>query len=147
MNFNQAVEDLTFGIITVSLGIAFILVDKSTNNYQEFKQTKPMQISREGADTSIYGNRYINLLARAWHDHLHLRHHKSFSEEDELFIARQQRGIMFNTLVLNGIPKERARQAADLIFADIYEQVKYYYKHNEYVPDQISFIKDHFGIQ
>lgn len=139
--WNQAIEDLTFGIIQVSKNIKFKIADKTTNNYTKFSQEKELVISREGCTTSIYGNAYVNILARAWHDTLHIRHHKSFGLEDETLIAKIQRGQMYNTLVLNKIPKDRAELASTILFIDIYEQVKYYYENNKFVDNQVHFVK------
>lgn len=139
--WNQAIEDLTFGIIHLSKDIKFTIADTTTNNYSKFSQEKELVISREGCATSIYGNVYINILARAWHDTLHIKHHKGFTIEDETLIAKIQRNTMFNTLVLNAIPKDRAEIASTILFIDIYEQVKFYYENNKFVDSQIEFVK------
>jgi hypothetical protein len=70
--WNQAIEDLTLGIIELTRDIKFKISDKTTNNYNTFLAEPSLTISREGCYKTIYGNPYVNILARAWHDTLHL---------------------------------------------------------------------------
>lgn len=139
--WNQAIEDLTLGIIELTRDIKFKISDKTTNNYNTFLAEPSLTISREGCYKTIYGNPYVNILARAWHDTLHISKHKSFSLEDELAIAKLQKGTLFNTLVLNGIPTDRAELASIILFIDIYEQALYYDKTKNFVGNQLDFVK------
>jgi len=145
--WSLAIEWLTKGIIEETKNLKFEVRDKTTNNYKEFVKENILSyivVSREGSDKTIYGNSYINILARVWHDYIHLKYYKEFTEEDELFVAKIQRGEMFNTLMLLGADRTIAKNASDILFADIYEQVKYYYKHGKFVDDQLNFIKNKF---
>lgn len=146
----QAIEDLTFAVVEITkhIPITFKIEDTTTNSHTEmvedYNKTKVLTVSRDGCDTSIYGNAYINILARVWHDHIHLTRHKSFNTEDELFVAKLQRGKVYNTLAQAGISADRCEAAARLIFIDIYDQVKYYEEHKQFVPDQKKFVSDIF---
>lgn len=147
-SYKQAIIDLTEFIVT-NYGVEkFKVAETTTNNFLEFKaETEEnggiITVSKEGCETSIYGNVYINLLARLWHDKLHLKHNKDFSVSDEIFVADAQRDEVYRFVEgLHG--KDRAINASVLIWIDIYEQIVYYEKYKKFVDNQEEFVYGKF---
>lgn len=147
-SYKLAIRDLTEFIVTHYGSECFKMADTTTNSFSEFKaETKAnngiITVSLEGCETSIYGNVYINLLARLWHDKLHLKHNKDFSLYDEIYIADIQRDEVYNYIKLR-YNEDRALNASVLIWVDIYEQIVYYELNKKFVDNQEQFVYDRF---
>lgn len=147
-SYKLAIRDLTEFITKHYGSECFKVADITTNNFSEFKaETKEnddiITVSLEGCETSIYGNIYINLLARLWHDKLHLKHNKDFSLYDEIYIADMQRDEVYNYIKIK-YNEDRALNASVLIWVDIYEQIVYYETNKKFVDNQEQFVYDKF---
>lgn len=147
-SYKLAIRDLTEFIVAHYGSECFKVADTTTNSFSEFKaETKANEgiitVSLEGCETSIYGNIYINLLARLWHDRLHLKHNKDFSLYDEIYIADIQRDEVYNYIKLR-YNEDRALNASVLIWVDIYEQIVYYETNKKFVVNQEQFVYGKF---
>ena len=147
---DQAISDLSHAILTITQrdNIKYTLKPNTTNNFDlmvdSYNKSGILEVSIEGCDTSIYRSPAVNLLARVFHDRIHIQKSLDFSEEHELKIARIQRGEIFNQCKLAGLSNLRASRAAILLYLDIAEQVKYFYKYNKFVEDQYTFVIERF---
>lgn len=144
---NKAINDLSFAIMHLSQNVKFKIHKETTNSFEvmknDYEKTKILKVSSSGSENSIYKNKYINILARVFHDKIHLEHNLNFSKEDEISVARIQFSIVKNFL-LKYTTYENATNAAMLLFIDIKDQVDYYYKYNKFVKNQYKFVKKRF---
>ena len=147
---DQTISDLSHAILAITQrdNIKYTLKPHTTNNFDlmvaNYHKSGILEVSIEGCDTSIYKSPAVNLLARVFHDRVHIQKSLDFSEEHELKIAKIQRGEIFNQCKLAGLSNLRASRAAILLYIDIAEQVKYYYKYNKFVEDQYTFVIERF---
>lgn len=147
---DQAISDLSHAILAITQrdSIEYTIKPSTTNNYdlmvENYNKSKVLEVSIEGCDTSIYRSPAVNILARVFHDRIHIQKSLDFSEEHELTIAKIQRGEIFNQCKLMGLSNLRASRAAILLYLDIAEQVKYYYRHNKFVGNQYEFVMERF---
>jgi hypothetical protein len=143
--FNNAIFLLTKFIIQRTNGIEFTIKETTTNNYEEFiKIGKPYEISLEGCSNTIYGNEYINVLARVWHDDIHYWHRLDFGFEDEYEVCIVQCRTLLLWCIENSKDKQTTLDAMQLIYEDIIGQYEYYIKHNEFVPNQYKYVYNRF---
>ena len=143
--FNNAILLLTEFIIQRTSGIEFTIKETTTNNYKEFMRVgKPYEISLEGCNNTIYGNDYINILGRVWHDDIHYWNRLDFGFEDE----KKVYGIQSRELLIWSIENFRDKQetidAMQILYEDIVGQYEYYLKHNEFVPNQYKYVYNRF---
>ena len=147
---DQAISDLSHAILAITQrdNIKYTLKPHTTNNYglmvDNYNKSGILEVSIEGCDTSIYKSPAVNLLARVFHDRVHIQKSLDFSEEHELKIAKIQRGEIFNQCKLAGLSNLRASRAAILLYIDIADQVKYFYKYNKFVENQYTFVIERF---
>lgn len=147
---DQSISDLSHAILAITQrdNIEYTLKPHTTNNYAlmvaNYHNTGILEVSIEGCDTSIYRSPAVNLLARVFHDRVHIQKSLDFSEEHELRIAKIQRGEIFNQCKLMGLSNIRASRAAILLYLDIADQVSYFYKYNKFVEDQYTFVMERF---
>lgn len=145
--FKVAVRDLTEFIVHRTQGINFVVANKTTDSFKKFKEESTrdgfITVSLEGCDNSIYGNVYINVLARVWHDEIHLKHNLNFMEFDETIVAKVQQEEVFQFIKAK-YGCTRAYYASKLIWIDIYEQVVYYRNTKEFVENQYEFVFNKF---
>lgn len=147
---DQSISDLSHAILAITQrdNIEYTLKPHTTNNYSlmvaNYHNTGILEVSIEGCDTSIYRSPAVNLLARVFHDRVHIQKSLDFSEEHELRIAKVQRGEIFNQCKLMGLSNIRASRAAILLYLDIADQVSYFYKYNKFVEDQYTFVMERF---
>lgn len=147
---DQTISDLSHAILAITQrdNIEYTLKPHTTNNYAlmvaNYHNTGILEVSIEGCDTSIYRSPAVNLLARVFHDRVHIQKSLDFSEEHELRIAKIQRGEIFNQCKLMGLSNIRASRAAILLYLDIADQVSYFYKYNKFVEDQYTFVMERF---
>ena len=90
-----------------------------------------IEVSTEGCDTAIYGT-VPNIAFRFWHDCIHCELRRDFSLAGEKAVIEYQIQELFEYGISNG--------AMNIFMADTIGQVRYYYKHNEFVKDQARFI-------
>lgn len=121
---NQAIYDLSEFIVDRTKNTTFKVSEHTTNSFKAFKaevvaNNGIINVSLEGSETSIYGNKYLNTLARV--------------QKEEVY-----QFLKFRVGVL------RAHYASTLIWLDIMEQVKYYNETGLFVDNQIEFISNKF---
>lgn len=145
--FKQAVQDLTQAVCSLYGGIVFDVQPKTPNNYEklkeQFKTHGYISISNEGCDNTIYGNSFVNILARVWHDRWHLTLDLDFSLDNERKVAIKQYEECYMYL-LGRIGRYRALKASMLLFIDIVAQAEYYELFEEYVDNQLQFVSNLF---
>ena len=88
-------------------------------------------ISKEGSNKNINGSEVNNVL-RFWHDDTHVTLNKSFSEKGELAVIKEH--------LKDGKEYGLSNLALFILKADTEGQVKYYFKHKEFVNNQAAFI-------
>lgn len=145
---NQAIYDLSEFIVDRTKTTTFKVSEHTTNSFKAFKaevvaNNGIINVSLEGSETSIYGNKYLNTLARVWHDLIHIEYNLSFNEADETVVARIQKEEVYQDLKFK-VGVLRAYYASTLIWLDIMEQVKYYNETGLFVDNQIDFISNKF---
>ena len=143
----NAITLLTEFIVHRTKNIEFKVVETTTNNYEEFKEQSKngLEISSEGCKNSIYGNAYINILARVWHDDVHLLIEKDFSLEDEIEVCEMQIDELLRWYINTGrSDSQLLLDTVLLIEIDIKRQREYYEKHKEFVENQMKFVKHLF---
>lgn len=143
--FDKAVALLTEFIIHRTKNVEFYTKETTTNNYEEFvKIGQPYEISLEGCSDTIYGNQYINVLARVWHDDIHYWHGLDFSFEGEKKVCGVQEIEILNWSIENQKDRQITLDAMQLIYEDIVGQYEYYIKHNTFVPNQYKYVYARF---
>ena len=145
--FEKAIENLTRVVVVATKHIDnFEIKEKTTNNFKEFmKQGYPLQISSEGCDNTIYGNRYINQLARVWHGYYHLEQAIDFSLQSEIDVFEHQKQDIIN-VIQRYSTREEIADAIELLRIDIVEQAKYYDTNHKFLDNQYNFAKRHFEL-
>lgn len=138
-DFNKAVKEikqfLKFMHNKYKLqGWSFFPTSEAPENFKALKErtsNKRIPIADYGSDTSIYGKKY-NTMFRFYHDVIHLEYNKGFSSKDETFVAKKhiQDGISFGLSSL----------AIEILWADTYGQVKYYFNNKSFVNNQLDFV-------
>lgn len=135
-------------IKTRTLGIEYGVEPKTTNNWEKFKvQTKTngyITVSGYGCDRTIYSTREINILARLWHDTLHLELDVGFDLESEKIVAEKQCQEVYDWLIENDFPDNIAQSAYSIIYHDIVSQAEYYERYARFVPYQKEFVISKF---
>lgn len=143
--FDKAVALLTEFIIYRTKNIEFYTKETTTNNYEEFvKIGQPYEISLEGCSDTIYGNQYINVLARVWHDDIHYWNKLDFGFKDEQAVCLLQSNELLQWCIDTSKDKEATLDAMQLIYEDIVGQYEYYLKHNAFVPNQYKYVYARF---
>lgn len=146
--YNQAITDLTEYVVHITKDEKFEIAEKTTNNFEKFKaetieRNGNILVSSEGCTNTIYGNKFINILARVWHDRVHLEFDKDFSEHDEIKVASVQQ-LEVKEFITGKYNADRGYFAGLLIWLDIYEQVVYYKETGKFAENQAEFIKNKF---
>lgn len=145
--YEVAVRDLTEFIVAKTKDSKFIMNETTTNNFDKFKEEYNedgfITVSLEGCNNTIYGNAYVNVLARVWHDEIHLRHNLDFTGQDEIVVAKVQQDEVFQ-FIKKKYSNTRAYYASKLIWIDIYEQVIYYKETKQFVEHQETFVLNKF---
>ena len=119
----------------IKKGKSYNVTDKPMNGYKamqaQYDTTNHITVSSEGCDTAIYGT-VPNIAFRFWHDCIHCELRRDFSLAGEKAVIEYQIQELFEYGISNG--------AMNIFMADTVGQVRYYYKHNEFVKDQARFI-------
>lgn len=98
----------------------------------EWYSGRTYRVSSEFCDGTIYGSAESNQAFRFWHDASHVLNDLSFSEHDEVVMARIQARVMYR--------KTASVLMARLIFCDIAGQVAYVQATGgQYPADQSAF--------
>ena len=140
LRFNKAVLIITEFLVKKKGQIPFLIVENATNNYREFfKIGRPFKVSLEGCDNTIYGNQYINLLSRIWHDEVHLNNNYNFSYYGETETCRKQVVEIAKWLSNKDEYLEYILDIVDILEIEIIEQYKHYATTGMYVENQYEF--------
>ena len=119
----------------IKKGTTYNVTDKPMNGYRamqaQYDTTNHITVSSEGCDTAIYGT-VPNIAFRFWHDCIHCELRRDFSLAGEKAVIEYQIQELFEYGISNG--------AMNIFIADTLGQVRYYYKHKEFVKDQARFI-------
>lgn len=143
--FKRAVTNLSYVVDVMSKDIKWIIVFKSTDNFERFmKIGRPFHISEQGCNTSIYGNAIMNMKARAWHDDHHMKSKLPFDLRGEHVVCTRQKADVWDVLHKNGVPTRDIKDAMLLIQIDIVEQFNYFVEHDKFVKNQKKFVKKLF---
>lgn len=148
LRFDRAIMGITEFLANRRNIRPFVIAEKTTNSFKEFKQEVEnnngmMIISSEGCEKTIYGNAYLNILARAWHDEIHLAHNLDFSMKDEFLVSDIQSGQLRNSTE----DVQLGDDMATIIELDIKGQVIYYDRYKEFVDNQLLFVKRLFIVK
>ena len=138
-DFNQAVEDIKLFLLDMALkarqrGWSFTTTDNAPESYSALKAVsvdKCIHIPDYGSDTSIYGKE-INTLFRFYHDVTHLENGWSFSEASETLTAKKHEA--------DAIEFGLSPLALEILWADTFGQVAYYFKRKQFVNNQLDFV-------
>jgi len=116
----------------LELGQGVSLADRAPNSWADLTTSglNDLHVWPGASDKCIYGKPEVNHALRYWHDRIHLEYDLSFSLEDELIVAE---------IHLESLHDDSHKR---IVYADIAEQVRYYYQHGEYVADQRNFIEN-----
>lgn len=146
--FNNAINLIEDFLINYRSNYNFILEDHTTNNFntlkEEVKRDKFIRISEEGNNKSIYNRSYFNTIARLWHDTIHLNNDLDFSLEDEKIVGYIQIMDINDHGDKIGSCTQTIEDAKEIIYHDIINQVKYYYKNKKFVDNQKKFVYSKF---
>lgn len=115
-------------------GYSYTVTEEATDSFLslvEDSKSKHINISSIGCDTSIYSP-IVNLQFRFWHDCTHCLLNSDFSLEGETKVINYH----LQELKMLGL----SSGALALFHADTIGQVRYYYKHKQFVKDQYAFI-------
>lgn len=93
---------------------------------------KAIPIYSGGSGKTIYGDKNTNYDFRAFHDMIHITYNLTFKKNDEFLVG----AIQAVKLMQSGASVNDSM----LVFADVIGQVKYYFKYNKFVDNQIGFI-------
>jgi len=146
--FNNAVSLIQDFLTQYKLTYKFIVKDQTTNNYKKFKketlETGIMLVSSEGCENTIYTDKKFNIIARVWHDHVHLKHDLDFSYKCEITTAQHQIDEIVRYMDARGTDCVMQNDVKELIYHDIITQAKYYKNTGEFVNNQYKFVYSHF---
>jgi hypothetical protein len=99
---------------------------------------KSMPISSLFCENSIYGKPEINVMSRAWHDHIHLSNNFGFDLNGEVKTAFKQ---------ASELPSDWHYER-NLILIEVIAQVQYALENDSFVEDQRDFtIKTFYGVE
>jgi len=93
---------------------------------------RDIPISRQGCNQTVYDSVPTNLLARFWHDVMHITLGKNFTFEQEVEVIRSQLMVL-QSKGLSGLAQE-------IFWADWYGQSLYYEHKGEFVKNQNAFM-------
>jgi len=132
--------------------IEYEIESTTTNSWEEFKKETEkngyITVSMDGCDTSIYDNAVVNRMARVWHDKVHLNNNLSFSLKDEIEVTKIQQEDIYDYVKEVKLKDNQdfnikiLELAQKIIYIDVAEQLKYYYKHKKFVENQKTFVQN-----
>ena len=126
----------------------FKLEDHTTNNYDQFKKDTLkdgyMKVLTKGCEKTIYNDPKFNIIARVWHDNIHLNSDLNFSVEDEKIVAYLQIAGIEEYATNVGYNCITIEDVKEIIYHDIIAQVEYYEKNKIFVDDQKKFVYSKF---
>lgn len=89
-------------------------------------------ISNQHCANTIFGNIDTNLMFRAWHDAIHIKHDLPFTLEGEIAVYNIMQAELHNSYYLEKL----------LLYADIVGQTLYFNKYNKFPDNQREFVID-----
>ena len=147
--FETAVNALQEFVVNYESSNKFKVVDReTTNDFKKFKDevTKNgfMRITSLGCDNTIYSKGYYNIIARVWHDDLHLKNDLDFSLEDEKKVCYLQIEEISKYLLKEGFNQCTVEDVKEVLYFDIIGQAKEYEKIQKFVENQKEFVFNRF---
>jgi len=142
--YSEGIQALERVILYVTQNVMYGTAEKTTNNFEEFKEETEkngfITVSKESCKNTIYSSAQMNVLARLFHDKIHLAFDLDFSPRNEEIVAGIQAGIIYTNALQLGYSEEVSTIASRIIYADIVAQAEYYQETGEFVAHQKSFI-------
>lgn len=146
--FNDAVKVIELFLEGYKSAYKYELAYRTTNNFDTFKkeiaETGVMLVSNEGNSNTIYTHPTYNILARVWHDNVHLKHDLDFSLESEVRTCQHQLEELRIALNNMGVSPIIINDAMELIYHDIIGQATHYADTREFVIEQKLFVFNRF---
>ena len=138
-DFDLAIGELKLFLQTMAFraqqrGWSFHATSAAPESYKDLKamsKDKCIPIADYGSDSSIYGKE-INTLFRFYHDVTHLENDWSFNQESETLTAEKHRQ--------DGIEYGLSSLALQILWADTFGQVQYYFRNKRFVNNQLDFV-------
>jgi hypothetical protein len=97
-----------------------------------------------GGDHGLLGFKH-NVLFRAIHDSMHIKHNLGFNKKDELKLSKITEQVFYELALAWGLSEYEALNIRKLINIEISGQIEYYYKYNKYVDDQTAYTINAWG--
>lgn len=138
-DFNKAVDEIKVFLAAmadkcIERGWSFYATSNAPESFNALKSdtiNKRIPIADYGSDTSIYG-KDINTLFRFYHDVTHLENDWSFSKQGETnTVTKHQEDAKAYGL---------SQLALQILWADTYGQVEYYFENKRFVNNQLDFV-------
>ena len=149
--FNNAINSIENFLTDYRGDYKFKLADKTTDNFLSFKnetlKNGYITISKQGNDKTIYTKSTYNIIARLWHDNLHLQHNLDFSIDDEKIVCYLQIAELETYLVKRGVSPCTIQDATEIIYHDIIGQVDFYANNKKFVDNQMKFVYSRFLVK
>ena len=138
-DFDLAIGELKLFLQTMAFraqqrGWSYYATSDAPESYKDLKdmtKDKCIPIADYGSDSSIYGKE-IHTLFRFYHDVTHLENDWSFNQESETLTADKHRE--------DGIAYGLSPLALQILWADTFGQVQYYFRNKRFVNNQLDFV-------
>ena len=144
VRFNHAINYIQAFLNQYEGNYKFKLVDKTTNNFNTFKnetlKNGYMLVSNQGNDKTIYDHAKYNVIARVWHDNIHLKHNLDFSVHDEKIVGFLQMEEIETFLDKRGVCTCDILDVKEILYHDVIGQVSYYETKKQFVNNQRKFV-------
>ncbi len=98
-----------------------------------------MAVWSGGSDDTIFGDKEVNYMMRAWHDFCHLAGNHEFTLDGEIAAARMQCGQIEQAYG----PSAQTAYWQRLITAEVVGQALYYDRHGRFPVDQVAFVRQY----
>lgn len=140
-DLNNAIAEVSFLIkcqaITLrAYGWTWYPTEQAPSSFKALKaslgDSKRIPIESNGCDTSIYGDALVNQMFRFWHDVIHLENNLPFDQASESKVAAMHLAV--------GREFGLSPLALEILESDTRGQVAYYFKHKQFVSNQLAFV-------
>lgn len=146
--FSNAVAVIELFLMGYKSKYTYEVVESTTNSFKAFKEEIAnegiMYVSNEGCENTIYSSPAYNILARVWHDNVHLKHDYDFGEVGEVKTCQVQLAELRIALDKLGVSPVIVEDALEVIYHDIIGQVEYYATNKSFVANQRDFVFERF---
>ncbi|NOQ31145.1 MAG: hypothetical protein GQ570_08495 [Helicobacteraceae bacterium] len=143
-NLELAIRNLTKVVRIMAKDIKYSTSEKTTDNFKLFMETGyPFVVSEEGCNRTIFRNKEINIMARAWHDSYHYNCKLDFSKESEIKVCNYQ--IEDIKKVMTKHTDKEIEDVIKLIKIEVIGQYEYYEEFNSYLNNQMEFTRKEFN--